>query len=137
MHTLPAENVNRISTSDHEATLGEITKILMRQDLSPDKKCIAFGAFFPKPKKIRLPRISGAAALRRRCWNVWKKTGGKCFYCARVLNPFERYAFNGFHVEHVIPRARGGSNFLDNLVPSCSECNFSKGAKTPEQWGGR
>lgn len=32
-------------------------------------------------------------------------------------------------VEHVVPRAKGGGNHLDNLVLSCPGCNDQKGAK--------
>ncbi|MCB9568021.1 MAG: HNH endonuclease [Myxococcales bacterium] len=31
--------------------------------------------------------------------------------------------------DHVIPRARGGPNTADNLVPSCAACNQRKGCK--------
>lgn len=31
-----------------------------------------------------------------------------------------------FHIEHVIPRVRGGSNKLDNLALACPSCNLHK-----------
>lgn len=31
-----------------------------------------------------------------------------------------------FHVEHVIPRVRGGSSELDNLALACPSCNLHK-----------
>lgn len=31
--------------------------------------------------------------------------------------------------EHVVPRCRGGSNDLSNLVLSCSRCNSKKGTR--------
>lgn len=54
--------------------------------------------------------------------DVWSKTGGKCWYCGIDLNPFKN-----FHVEHMQPKSKGGTDALDNLVPACSDCNLSKG----------
>ena len=31
-----------------------------------------------------------------------------------------------YHVEHIIPTSRAGSEDVDNLAWSCSRCNFSK-----------
>ena len=42
----------------------------------------------------------------------------KCVYCGG------KYEVD----DHVIPIAHGGVNRQDNLVPSCNNCNFSKGS---------
>lgn len=36
-----------------------------------------------------------------------------------------------FHVDHVVPLARGGAHERHNLCISCPPCNLSKGAKDP------
>jgi len=57
---------------------------------------------------------------------------GKCYYChARVGDTY--------HVDHVVPLARGGSNWPENLVISCPTCNMQKRDKLPHEWvqGGR
>jgi 5-methylcytosine-specific restriction endonuclease McrA len=41
-----------------------------------------------------------------------------------------------FHVDHIVPLHRGGSNWPDNLQLLCPFCNGSKGHKLPEEWGG-
>lgn len=51
---------------------------------------------------------------------------GKCFWCVRILD--------GFHVDHVIPLSRGGSNGHDNIVLACPSCNVRKRNMMPEQW---
>ena len=45
--------------------------------------------------------------------------GGCCYLCREA--PWE-------HVDHVIPLARGGTNWPANLRPACASCNLSKGA---------
>jgi 5-methylcytosine-specific restriction endonuclease McrA len=37
-------------------------------------------------------------------------------------------------LDHVIPRSRGGSDHLSNLVGSCAECNQDKGSLTGEEY---
>ncbi len=54
---------------------------------------------------------------------VWNKTDGYCYHCKSRLNPFD-----DFHVDHLIPVSRGGTDDIKNLVPSCIACNLSKGS---------
>lgn len=56
------------------------------------------------------------------------RDGDGCRYCHKT--------FPQYHVDHVIPRSRGGPDKLDNLVLACPPCNMAKGARTPEEWGG-
>ncbi len=57
---------------------------------------------------------------------LFQQQDGKCAYCSCKLRRF--------HVDHIIPLARGGSNWPDNLALACTFCNLSKGAKTPEEF---
>lgn len=62
----------------------------------------------------------------------YKRQHGKCYYCQTKVG-------NIYHVDHVIPLSRGGSNGPDNLVIACPKCNRSKHDKLPSEWtaGGR
>ncbi|SRR5579883_575181 len=51
----------------------------------------------------------------------------RCVYCRGSEMPFE--------IDHVIPRSRGGSNRISNLVLSCHDCNAAKGNLTAAEWG--
>lgn len=42
----------------------------------------------------------------------------KCAYCKQFHNKF--------HIDHVVPHSKGGSCDLENLVPSCADCNQTK-----------
>ena len=44
-------------------------------------------------------------------------------------------ADSGVHIDHILPRSRGGSNDLSNLQAMCPPCNFSKGAQTMGRMG--
>ena len=47
-----------------------------------------------------------------------------CFYCRRTLKLSEAT------LDHVIPRAAGGTDRNGNLVLSCGDCNQRKGSKS-------
>src|SRR5690348_16784850 len=80
------------------------------------------------------PRHRFAEKLRRQGIK-WSKTSlaeffalceaadWKCAYCGRQVDPFTVRA------EHDIPRSRGGSDNIANIVPACSSCNSRKGTK--------
>ena len=48
----------------------------------------------------------------------------KCAVCKTDIR-------DGYHVDHIIPIKRGGSNLPNNLQLLCAPCNLSKGAKDP------
>jgi 5-methylcytosine-specific restriction endonuclease McrA len=55
----------------------------------------------------------------RRRLRIFDKTGGFCWHCKNPLG-FD------WHADHLIPRAAGGSNAIENMVPSCPSCNHEK-----------
>lgn len=50
----------------------------------------------------------------------------KCFYCKNELNKY--------HIEHLIPLARGGEHKEYNIVLSCPTCNLAKRDKMPDMF---
>jgi 5-methylcytosine-specific restriction endonuclease McrA len=54
----------------------------------------------------------------------WERT---CAYCGQTGVPLE--------MEHVVPRARGGSNRVSNLTLACVPCNQQKGTRTAAEFG--
>ena len=56
---------------------------------------------------------------------------GRCNGCR---SPFE---FRHFEVDHVVPRARGGTDHLDNLQLLCGNCNRIKGDRPQEYLAAR
>ena len=58
------------------------------------------------------------------------RQGGRCYWCGDKVG-------KDYHVDHVIPLSRGGSNGPENLVISCAPCNLSKHDKLPHEWSDR
>lgn len=59
-----------------------------------------------------------------------KQQGNACHWCRAPLD-------KGYHVDHVIPLAKGGTNGPENIACACSACNLSKGAKMPWEFANR
>ena len=61
---------------------------------------------------------------------IFDKTSGYCHLCCCKLafcNYGVRGARGAWHVEHSVPKARGGTNHVNNLYPAHIDCNESKG----------
>jgi hypothetical protein len=54
-------------------------------------------------------------------WKILRRDGFKCVECGCESRPL--------HVDHIVPRAKGGGNFPENLQTLCDKCNLRKGAK--------
>lgn len=54
---------------------------------------------------------------------------GLCWWCSEPLT--------NYHIDHLVPLARGGSNDASNIVLACPHCNLSKSDKMPWEWNGR
>lgn len=61
--------------------------------------------------------------------NIYIRDSYICQYCG------ERKSADKLTLDHVLPRARGGSNRWENLVAACQPCNHTKGDRTPEEAG--
>ncbi len=59
---------------------------------------------------------------------LYENQNGLCFWCSVALNGM-------YHVDHIIPLIRGGSNWPSNLGLTCASCNLSKNDKLPySEW---
>ena len=56
---------------------------------------------------------------------IFSRSGGKCVYCGAKAT----------EIDHVIPKAKGGTNSSYNLVASCRACNKKKSNKTLKEFG--
>jgi 5-methylcytosine-specific restriction endonuclease McrA len=98
------------------APIGSISQELVRFDL----------------QQLENPEISGVEyqqgtllgyEVREYLLNKWER---KCVYCSVENVPLQ--------VEHIHPRAKGGSNRISNLCLACEKCNLKKSTQDVERF---
>lgn len=84
-------------------------------------------------QKMRHPEISGTSyqygslfgyQVREYVLEKWQRT---CVYCGAKDRALQ--------IEHLVPKARGGSDSVDNLTLACELCNQHKGNRTAAEFG--
>jgi 5-methylcytosine-specific restriction endonuclease McrA len=65
----------------------------------------------------------------------YRRQRGKCYW-RNVNDDCSVSLKGGYHVDHVVPLSKGGSNGPENLVLACPTCNLQKHAKHPMDWAG-
>jgi HNH endonuclease len=60
------------------------------------------------------------AVSKRTRFEIFKRDGFRCVYCGATPNT------TVLHVDHVEPKAKGGTDDPSNLVTSCQPCNGGK-----------
>ncbi len=85
------------------------------------------------PQKLRDPEITGISyqqgslfgyQVRDYVLEKWHRT---CVYCGKKDTVLQ--------IEHLVPKARGGSDRVDNLTLACQPCNQRKGNQTASEFG--
>lgn len=62
--------------------------------------------------------------------DIYRLQKGKCAYCKVGL-------FDKYHVDHIVPLAKGGTNGRRNLQLTCEPCNLHKSDVDPLVFAGR
>jgi 5-methylcytosine-specific restriction endonuclease McrA len=57
----------------------------------------------------------------------YERQSGACYWCNVKVG-------KEYHVDHVIPHAKGGSDGPENIVIACPTCNLRKGIKMPHEF---
>jgi len=73
--------------------------------------------------KRAAPGVFTAADIDR----IHRQQKGRCAYCRAVLT-------KSFHRDHIVPLARGGTNWPKNIQLLCRDCNQHKHATPPERF---
>lgn len=59
---------------------------------------------------------------------IYKKTDCRCGICGKKVK------YKDFTVDHIMPLDRGGTNNVDNLQPTCKQCNTLKANSTDKEF---
>ena len=54
---------------------------------------------------------------------IWTKTNGICAKCGKAVETDKRT------IDHFIPKYRGGTDDIRNLIPLCKACNRAKSSR--------
>lgn len=63
---------------------------------------------------------------------VFERDGYHCRYCGNAITVMREYHawirrwIGLIHVDHIIPRCKGGTDDPENLVTACRKCNLTK-----------
>lgn len=98
------------------APIGSITQELVRFDLQQHENPEISGIEYQQGE------LAGYE-VREYLLNKWER---KCTYCSIENVPLQ--------VEHIQPKAKGGSNRISNLCLACEKCNLKKGTQDIEQF---
>jgi 5-methylcytosine-specific restriction endonuclease McrA len=85
-----------------------------------------------KPMPIKKKREVNPIKIDRHL--VYGKFNGRCAYCGNDLE------FKDMQVDHFVPKTKfdgNGVDSIENLMPSCKECNMDKGNMLIDEWRGR
>ena len=64
----------------------------------------------------------GTHRYRKQRLRVLARDGYMCQLCGTTEEPF--------HIDHIVPRSKGGTADMDNLQVLCKRCNLLKGDKS-------
>ena len=115
--------------------------------LAENKDCPYCGEEFStynKPKEQVFCSVTCARASRRgenygkngwlsKRFKILHRDGFRCVYCGKSTRDGDEVRLE---IDHIVPRAAGGSNGIDNLVTACWECNNGKRDKLYEIYMG-
>ena len=84
---------------------------------------------FKHAARLRYARLCGAeGSYTQDEWQAkLQEYNNCCSYCGIELGDSPT-------IDHDIPLSRGGTNYIDNLVPACKSCNSTKHTRTGEEY---
>ena len=83
------------------------------EDRATDAEVAEFHAARKKSKRVPI-----TAKQRNR---IFERCEGRCAYCTGLIVYSEV-----FHIDHIVPLSKGGTNDESNLTLSCVKCNVTK-----------
>ena len=81
---------------------------------------------YPKQEPLKITSKKQISLKQRYGHALYHQSEGRCQLCGR------RITFEDATMDHIIPKAMGGTNDISNLQISCFPCNHLKGSILPD-----
>jgi 5-methylcytosine-specific restriction endonuclease McrA len=121
-YTANAEKSNEASRKWREANPEKYHALLKDwYERNPDK--VRVNGHRRRARLLNAPGSHTAQDVR----DIYSRQQGRCAYCRIEVG-------TNYHVDHIQPLAKGGSNNPENLQICCASCNLRKSAKLPEKF---
>jgi len=124
-----AKHPDRIAKSrskpEYKQRKSEWSKKDRKENPEKHKALDANNRFLRKSRLAGTPGRLSASIVKKQL----QLQDGKCWWCGCALIEY--------HVDHVIPISKGGTNTPQNIVCACPSCNLRKHAKLPHEFAGR
>lgn len=104
--------------------------VVVSEDADRVLRSPSFEMGMPRVIKLRnhvSRRLRLKVPMTRR--NIAIRDNSECQYCGSVLETSE------YTIDHVLPRAQGGTSYWQNICLSCVPCNKRKANRTPQEAG--
>jgi len=122
--TINKFSIDNNDKKDIEALCIHIKKETKEKELNRTIAMGVINSFYDKKQKnFDLGDKNSFGIMNKKRFTVLEKHNFSCFYCGKKPPEVE------LEIDHIIPKAKGGSNELSNLVPACRECNRGKSAR--------
>lgn len=89
-------------------------------------------AAIQRHKRRALKKAAGGSFTAKEIAALYIKQGRKCATCKRRVS--DKKGKRKYHIDHVTPLIKGGSNDIENIALLCQSCNNRKWAKDPDEF---
>ena len=121
-----SQKINRYRQKKYAANPEKFKEAQKKWQKANPEKC----AELRRNKRARKRNAEGKHTAKD-IQKIFDRQGELCNACGKKLI---RYNKKQYHVDHIIPLAKGGGNGPDNLQLLCPYCNMTKSDKNPVQW---
>ena len=107
--------------------LSPLAQTLVRQRMEKELGLFSVGVVY-RDDVPRRTDVEAPPPYRTQKQTLFGRQWGKCAGCEHSFDP------GHFDIDHVVPRAKGGTDHLDNLQLLCARCHRLKGTKSQAEF---